>query len=39
MEGSCSAEADAIVTGDKRMLKLKEYKGVRIINLKEYLVA
>lgn len=37
MECALSGEADAIVTGDKRMLKLKEYKGVRIISLKEYL--
>ena len=37
MECALSGEADVIVTGDKRMLKLKEYKGVRIISLKEYL--
>jgi len=37
MECALSGEADAIVTGDKKMLKLKEYKGVRIIILKEYL--
>lgn len=37
MECGLSGEADAIVTGDKRMLKFKEYKGVRIISLKAYL--
>lgn len=30
-------KADAIVTGDRGMLKLKEIEGVRIISLKEYL--
>ena len=31
------ASADAIVTGDKGMLKLKEFEGIKIISLKEYL--
>ncbi len=30
-------EADLLVTGDKKILQLREYKGVRIISLKEYL--
>ena len=30
-------KADVIVTGDKEMLKLREYEGVKIISLKEYL--
>jgi putative PIN family toxin of toxin-antitoxin system len=37
MECALSGEADMIVTGDKWMLKLKEYKGVKIISLKGYL--
>ncbi|GIK11677.1 MAG: hypothetical protein L6Q53_10765 [Candidatus Brocadia sinica] len=30
-------KANAIVTGDKEMLKLRKYKGIKIISLKEYL--
>lgn len=37
LECALVGKADAIVTGDKEMLKLKEYKGVKIISLKEYL--
>lgn len=37
LECALSGKADAIVTGDKEMLKLKEYEGVKIISLKEYL--
>ena len=29
--------ANLLVTGDKEILQLKEYKGVKIISLKEYL--
>jgi putative PIN family toxin of toxin-antitoxin system len=29
--------ADLLVTGDKKILQLREYKGVKIITLKEYL--
>ena len=29
--------ADAIVTGDRVLLALREYRGVRIISLREYL--
>jgi putative PIN family toxin of toxin-antitoxin system len=32
-----SAKADAIVTGDKKMLGLEGYLGIRIISLQEYL--
>jgi putative PIN family toxin of toxin-antitoxin system len=37
LECALSGNADIIVTGDKDMLKLKVYKKVRIISLKEYL--
>ncbi len=37
LECALCGKADAIVTGDKEMLKLKEYKGIKIISLKEYL--
>ncbi len=37
IECALSGKADAIVTGDKEMLGLKEYLGVRIISLREYL--
>jgi len=37
LECSMSGNADAIVSGDKDMLKLKAYKNVKIISLKEYL--
>ncbi|MBI3379047.1 MAG: putative toxin-antitoxin system toxin component, PIN family [Nitrospirae bacterium] len=37
LECALSGDADIIVTGDKEMLKLQEYKGIRIITLKEYL--
>jgi uncharacterized protein len=30
-------KADHIVTGDKEMLRLKEYKGIKITSLREYL--
>ena len=30
-------KADLIVTGDKEMLRLKEFKGVKIASLREYL--
>jgi len=31
------AEADIIVSGDKEMLSLKEYKGIKIITLREFI--
>jgi len=37
LECALHGKADAIVTGDKEMLKLKEFEGIRIISLKEYL--
>ena len=37
LECALHAKADAIVTGDREMLKLKEIEGIRIISLKEYL--
>lgn len=37
IECALSGKADAIVTGDKEMLDLREYLGIRIISLKEYL--
>ena len=37
LECALSGYADVIVTGDKDMLKLRMYKKVRIISLKEYL--
>ncbi len=37
LECALCGKADAIVTGDKQMLKVKEYKGIKIISLKEYL--
>jgi putative PIN family toxin of toxin-antitoxin system len=37
LECALSGDADVVVTGDKEMLRLKEYEGVKIITLKEYL--
>jgi putative PIN family toxin of toxin-antitoxin system len=37
IECAVSGKADAIVTGDKEMLDLKDYLGIKIITLKEYL--
>jgi len=37
LECAASGKADLIVTGDKEMLRLKEYMGVRITSLREYL--
>lgn len=37
LECALCGKANAIVTGYKEMLKLKEYKGIKIISLKEYL--
>jgi putative PIN family toxin of toxin-antitoxin system len=30
-------KADVIVTGDKEMLRQKEFKGIKIVSLREYL--
>ena len=37
LECALQGKADAIVTGDKAMLKLREFEGIRIMSLKEYL--
>jgi len=37
LECAIYGEADFLVTGDKEILQLREYKGVKIIGLKEYL--
>ena len=37
LECAIAGRADIIVTGDKAMLQLGEYEGVRIITLKEFL--
>lgn len=37
LECAVSGRADLIVTGDKEMLKLRYYKGTKIVNLKTYL--
>src|SRR3989344_4746454 len=37
LECATAGKADAIVTGDKEMLKLGKYGGIRIISLKDYL--
>ena len=37
LECAIQGKADVLVTGDKEMLQLREYKGVRIISLEEYI--
>jgi putative PIN family toxin of toxin-antitoxin system len=37
IECALSGKVDIIVTGDKEMLKLKEFRGIKIISLREYL--
>lgn len=37
LECAVAGKADAIVTGDKAMLALQEYRGVRILSLRDYL--
>jgi len=37
LECAVSGDADAIVTGDKELLRLREYEKTKIISLKEYL--
>ncbi len=34
-----AGRADAIVTGDKAMLRLKQYRAIRLISLREYLAS
>lgn len=37
LECAVAGRADMIVTGDKNLLELREYRGVRIVSLREYL--
>jgi len=37
LECALSGKASAIVTGDRQMLALSEYRGIRIISLRDYL--
>ena len=37
LECAVAGDAGIIVTGDKALLALREYKGVRVITLREYL--
>jgi putative PIN family toxin of toxin-antitoxin system len=37
LECAVAGGADMIVTGDKEMLRLKQFEGIKIISLKEYL--
>ncbi len=39
LECAIKGKADAIVTGDKAMLALGEFEGIRIISLKDFLKA
>lgn len=39
LECAIAGHADAIVTGDRALLALREYGGVRIISLRDYLDA
>ena len=36
LERAVFRKADLIVTGDKEMLRLKEYMGVKIASLRDY---
>jgi uncharacterized protein len=37
LECALAGRAQAIVTGDKALLALKEYRGVRVLSLADYL--
>ena len=39
LECALAGHVDAIVTGDQHLLDLREFRGVRIISLREYLEA
>lgn len=39
LECAITGKADAIVTGDQAMLQLGEYRGIRILSLKDFLDA
>lgn len=37
LECAMHGKADALITGDKEMLKLREYQDIKIISLREYI--
>jgi putative PIN family toxin of toxin-antitoxin system len=37
LECALDGEADLLITGDKKILQLREFKGVKIVSLREYL--
>ena len=37
LECAIHGKAEVLVTGDKEMLRLRDYKGIKIISLKEYI--
>ena len=37
LECAIHGKADVLVTGDKAILQLRDYKGIKIISLKEYI--
>ena len=37
LESAVEGKADVIVTGDKAMLALREYQGIRLVSLADYL--
>lgn len=37
LECALAGKAEAIVTGDRALLALREYRGVRVVSLREYL--
>ena len=37
LECALAGHADAVVTGDRAMLSLRQYKGIEILSLKDYL--
>jgi predicted nucleic acid-binding protein len=39
LECAEAGRADCIVTGDKTMLRLKQYQDIRLISLREYLAS
>jgi uncharacterized protein len=36
LECAVAGDAEAIVTGDRAMLRLRKYRGIRILNLRDY---
>lgn len=37
LECAIHGKADVLVTGDKEMLKVREYQGIRVMSLREYI--